>query len=542
MRFAFIFITVFLLLSSLLKGSSGKSVPGVKTDNDVITVDGKLDEPIWQKASTASHFLQYEPRKGAPASFQTGVGVLYGSKYIYFGISCYDPQPQKIVSRVSKREGELTSDDSIAIALDTFHDGQTAYIFFTNLAGIQKDARLADNGRTFDDTWDGKWLSAGTKTPNGWSAEIAIPFETLKYNPGKNKTWGLGITRFIPRNLETDTWSGPMESYMRVSQFGFLTGLDLRKMKRKGQIIPHVIAKLEKGEKADIEAGLDVRYAVSQSVSADLTVNPDFATVEADQEQINLTRFELSLQEKRNFFLEGAEIYRQRIRLFYSRRIADIYGGVKVYGKSKDYEFSVLSAQGKKNSQRAEDSANFSVVRLRKSIFRSSNIGFLLANKLINGKFHGSAGFDLVHFFSEKVNVTGQLAFSYGDKTTGTWLFLSGPVMIVPRFISIFVIPTWARILPTMPMPWVLSGMMTVMSWILRWKRPGGSARGGWSASYTTPITTFIGSPAAAPCAVGKSTRNWKLISPTNSPSRSNTPANSNAMKRISIIIKWVLN
>lgn len=427
MRFTFIFITVFLLLTSLLRGSTGKSVPGVKTDDDVITVDGKLDEPIWQKVSAASHFLQYEPHKGAPASFQTEARVLYSSKYIYFGVTCHDPQPQKIVSRISKREGNLISDDSIAIALDTFHDGQTAYLFFTNLAGIQKDVRLADNGRTFDDTWDGKWLSAGARTPNGWSAEIAIPFETLKYNPGKNKTWGLGITRFIPRNLETDTWSGPMEFYVRVSQFGALTGLDLRKMKRKGQIIPHVIAKLEKGEKADIEAGLDVRYAFSQSVSADLTVNPDFATVEADQEQINLTRFELSLQEKRNFFLEGAEIYSQRIRLFYSRRIADIYGGVKVYGKSKDYEFSVMSAQGKKNIERAEDSANFSVVRLRKSIFRSSNIGFLLANKLINGKFHGSAGIDLVHFFSEKVNITGQLAFSYGDKNNRNMAFFIRP-------------------------------------------------------------------------------------------------------------------
>lgn len=149
MRFTVIFIIAFFLLSSLLKGSTGKSVPGVKTDDDVITVDGKPDEPIWQKASAASHFLQYEPHKGTPASFQTEARVLYSRKYIYFGITCYDPRPQKIVSRVSKREGELTSDDSITIALDTFYDGQTAYIFFTNLTGIQKDARLADNGRTF---------------------------------------------------------------------------------------------------------------------------------------------------------------------------------------------------------------------------------------------------------------------------------------------------------------------------------------------------------------------------------------------------------
>lgn len=426
MKITFIFISALFLLSIFLNGNTEKSIPAAKT-TDTIAVNGKLDESIWQKTQPASSFMQYEPHKGTPASFQTEVRILYDNKYIYFGITCFDPQPKKIVSRVSKREGELTGDDSTAIALDTFNDGQTAYIFFTNLKGIQKDGRLADNGRTFDDTWDGKWLSAGSKTPKGWTAEIAIPFETLKYNPGKNKTWGLGITRFIPRNLETDTWSGPMESYMRVSQFGSITGLDLRKMEKTRQIIPHVISKLEKGEKAEFKAGLDVRYAFSQSVSADLTVNPDFATVEADQEQINLTRFELSLKEKRNFFLEGAEIYRQRIKLFYTRRIADIYGGVKVYGKSKGYEFSVMSVQGKKDIETGEDSANFSVVRFRKNIFRSSNIGFLLANKLIDGKFYGNAGIDLVHFFSEKVNVTGQLALSYGEKNTRNIAFFIRP-------------------------------------------------------------------------------------------------------------------
>ncbi|MCP5107098.1 MAG: carbohydrate binding family 9 domain-containing protein [bacterium] len=427
MRIIFIFITVFFLLFSLLGASTGKSVPAVKAGDDAVTVDGKPDEAIWQNTQPASGFLQYQPQKGTPASFQTEVRVLYGNKYIYFGITCHDPRPQKIVSRVSKREGDLTSDDCIAVALDTFNDGQTAYIFFTNLTGIQKDARLADNGRTFDDTWDGKWLAAGARTPNGWTAEIAVPFETLKYKPGKNKTWGLGVTRFIPRKLETDTWSGPMESYMRVSQFGKITGLDLRKMKKRGQIIPHLITKLEKGEKAEIEAGLDVRYAISQSVSTDLTVNPDFAIVEADQEQINLTRFEVSLKEKRNFFLEGSEIYRQRIKLFYSRRIADIYGGVKVYGKSKDYEFSAMSVQGKKDNISGADSANFSVVRFRKTIFRSSNIGFLLANKLINGKYYGNAGIDLVHFFSEKVNMTGQLAFSYGEQSSRNIAFFIRP-------------------------------------------------------------------------------------------------------------------
>ena len=429
MKITFILIsTIFLLHAFLLGSNETKSVSALKIDDKtIVTVDGKPGEEIWWKAKSFSGFIRYEPAKGTPATLQTEFRVLYNSRYIYFNITCHDSQPQKIAAQVSKREGDVSNDDSVAIALDTFNDGQTAYIFFTNLRGIQKDGRLADNGRTFDDTWDGKWLSAGAKTGTGWTAEIAVPFETLKYNPGKNRTWGLGVTRFIPRKLEIDTWSGPMESYLRVSQLGSLTGLDLRKMEKTRQIIPHVISRIEKGEKTKIEAGLDVRYALSQSVSADLTVNPDFATVEADQEEINLTRFELSLKEKRNFFLEGAEIYSQRIRLFYTRRISDIYGGLKVYGKSKGYEFSLMSVQSQKDMDAGEDSANFSVVRFRKNIFKSSNLGFLLANKIIAGKFYGNAGIDLVHFFSEKVNLTGQLAMSYGDHNNRNLAFFIRP-------------------------------------------------------------------------------------------------------------------
>ena len=128
---------------------------------------------------------------------------------------------------------------------------------------------------------------------------------------------------------------------------GTLNGLDLGRSIRRLQLIPHVISRFEEGKKTALEAGLDARYDFTPSISSHLTINPDFATVEADQEAINLTRFELSLQEKRNFFLEEAEIYRQRIRLFYSKRISDIYGGLKVYGKAGDYEFAGISAQTK---------------------------------------------------------------------------------------------------------------------------------------------------------------------------------------------------
>lgn len=388
-------------------------------------IDGKTDEPVWQQAEIAGDFVQFEPHKGAPAEFKTEVRVLYTDTHIYLGFNCFDPEPGKIISRLTKRDSDLMTDDAVAIGLDTFLDRRTAYYFITNPLSTQSDGRLSDNGRTGDETWDGEWRSAAVVNDSGWSAEIAIPFSTLKFKPGKNRSWGFSVVRSTPRRLGKDTWTGPVEAENRVSQFGTLKGLELKKSARKLQVIPHVITKIQQDEKTEVSAGLDARYAISQSLSSNLTVNPDFATVEADEEQINLTRFELQLSEKRNFFLEGSEIYRQRIRLFYSRRISDIHGGVKLYGKKDGYEYSAMTVQSKADDEL--DSANFSVFRLRKDVFKSSTIGFLAANKLVGGKNFGSVGLDVVHFFSEKANFTGQLAMSYGDYAKGNLAFFLRP-------------------------------------------------------------------------------------------------------------------
>jgi len=423
-----IFALIILLISSLLVFSKEetKETFGLKIDES-IKVDGFLDEPVWEKAPEISDFIQFEPERGKPASLKTTVKILYDENFIYFGFLCYDPQPEKIAARITKRDAELHDDDAVAVFLDTFHDRRNCYFFLTNLLGTQLDGRIVENGRTRETTWDGIWKSAGQMTNFGWSAEIAIDLSCIKYEPGKNRTWGLNLGRPIPRVLEKSFWTGPLESPLKVSQYGVLKGLDLRKAEKRAQIIPHIISKLEEGEKSELEGGIDLRYAFSQMVSGNLTVNPDFATVEADQEQINLTRFELRLAEKRNFFLEGSEIYRQRIRLFYSRRISDIYGGVKFYGKSGGYEFSGLSAQTKKEQLDGEDSANFTVFRLKKDVMKSSTIGFLAANKLVGGKNKGTAGIDTSLYFTDTFKFTGQFALSYGDYNNNNIAFFLRP-------------------------------------------------------------------------------------------------------------------
>lgn len=413
-------------LSPVLAQPPVKKAAALRID-EAIKVDGALDEPAWQKAGDLTDFIQFQPNRGEPASVRTVVKVLYDTRCIYIGFLCYDPDPAKIVSRVTKRDADLNTDDDVVVGLDTFDDRRTCYVFMTNILGTQYDGRIVDDGNTSDATWDGVWLSAGRRTDFGWSAEIAVELESLKFEPGPDRTWGFQAGRTLPRTLEQSYWTGPLEQPVRVSQFGALTGMDLEKAGKKYQVIPHVISRLEEGKASELEAGLDARYAFSQMVSGNLTVNPDFATVEADQEQVNLTRFELSLPEKRNFFQEGSEIYDQRIRLFYSRRIADIDAGIKLYGKSGRFEFSGLSSQTKKDDVFGLDPANFSVVRVKGDVLKSSSVGFLAANRSENGRNRGAAGADASLNFSDTLHFTGQLALSYGDKAKQDLAFFLRP-------------------------------------------------------------------------------------------------------------------
>jgi hypothetical protein len=417
---------IFLLPTFLLGQWKSKEIHAKKTDSQ-IEVDGLLDEPAWSGAPEAGDFIQLQPEKGNPASERTIAKILFDENNVYFGFWCYDSEPQKIAARMTKRDDDIRSDDSVYVLIDTFHDRRSCYYVSTNLLGTQWDGRITENGRTFDSTWDGIWKAAARKTDFGWTAEFAVELSGIKYEPGENKTWGLSLGRGIPRKLEYSFWTGPLESPYKVSLFGELKGLDLKKAAKRAQVIPYAISKAEEGKSTMVEGGVDARYAFSQMVSGNLTINPDFATVEADQEEINLTRFELFLPEKRNFFLEGSEIYNQRIQLFYSRRISDIYGGAKVYGKSGAYEYQGLTAQTKKDDVKGEDSANFTVLRLKKDVMKSSNIGFLAANKLVGGKNWGTTGIDTALYFSDTFQFTGQLALSYGDRDSDNIAFFLRP-------------------------------------------------------------------------------------------------------------------
>ena len=386
-------------------------------------IDGHVTEREWQGAARAGNFLQFQPQRGNPAELPTVVHVLYDDEFLYAGFQAWDPEPP--LSQMVERDDPIWNDDSVQVFLDSFHDRRTGYYFMVNGLGTQADGRIAEDGGTSDGAWDAPWRSRAQRTDYGWSAEIAIPLTSIQYRAGGDVTWGINFGRSRRRSLERTFWAGPVDYWARLSMAGTLDGLDIPQQSRRRQVIPYALGRAQEREPTIGGVGLDVRYAVTPQLSAYGTVNPDFATIEADQELVNLTRFEVSLTEKRQFFLEGGELFNQRIRTFYSRRIADIEGGGKLLGKQGPWAMHVLAT-------RAEplvtgSSAGYTVTRVQRDVASRSNVGVLLANRTLDGRNQGSLGGDASLYFTENWGLTGQLVHSYGQYSEGTTAFSVRP-------------------------------------------------------------------------------------------------------------------
>ncbi len=411
---ALTFLSV-LILSNLIIGQQEKRAIFPARTVESIEVDGVLDEPAWEKASEANDLMAVKAWRSGSESARTSVKILFDDDFIYIGFICFDSQPDKIESYATAKDMDLRDDDSVFVLIEAVSDRNHYYYFGTNLIGIQSDGRVNLDGRTADPTWNGNWKCAARKTDSGWNAEIAIDLTGLEYRSKDEKVVGISLSRIVPRMLESSFWSGALDPAFKISQLGQLPRLSLTEAESKLKISPHLISSVEEGEKQELGAGLDMSYDFSPMVSAQLTVYPDFGTVDADEEQINLTRYELFIPEKRDFFLQGSSQYEQEIRLFYTKRIYDIYGGFKLIGSSGGVEFSGMSVQTKEDVLTNQDPANFSVVRLKTGFLKSSSIGILAANKLSSGRNIGAAGIDASLRFGKNFGISGQFAYSYGD-------------------------------------------------------------------------------------------------------------------------------
>jgi len=286
-----------LVLAPLgVSGAEDSSIPAVMFPTAPV-IDGVLDDEVWETAATVEGFVQFQPDFGVPSSFRTIVLIGHTPEALYVAFRCIDPDPAKIGAAIISRDGDLRDDDSVTLLLDTNHDRRTAYYFATNTLGVQLDGKVADNGRTVDDKWDATWISASARTSEGWTAEFEIPFRMLRFESGEDVSWGINFRRRIPRRLETSLWSGPGEDVWRVSVFGTLTGLDVQPQGLKRfAVIPYGLVVAEKGRGVDTKFGGDIRFRISSDLSADVTINPDFALIEADVEEINLSRFDRDVQ------------------------------------------------------------------------------------------------------------------------------------------------------------------------------------------------------------------------------------------------------
>lgn len=328
-----------------------------------IRLDGVLEEPAWQAAAVIPDLTQQAPKPGEPTPYRTEVRVLVDSRNVYFGITCFDPNPAAIAVHTMLRDGDIIGDDRIAIVLDTFHDGRSGYFFQVNSNGARVDGLISGPGELSLD-WDGIWDVATRRGPSGWTAEIVVPAQTLGFRKGEGR-WGFNVERFVPRDRTTLRWSGTtLDSLIDdVSRAGALEGIGALEQGVGLSVIPYALGRFRLNRDQNHRtfggtSGGDVSYNFTPQFFGVLTVNTDFAETEVDTRQVNLTRFPLFFPEKRAFFVEGANLFRFGLGLddlfipFYSRRIGlfdgrlvPIDAGVKVLGRAGRFGLALLDVE-----------------------------------------------------------------------------------------------------------------------------------------------------------------------------------------------------
>ncbi len=325
-----------------------------------IRLDGRPDEPAWKGAGVIPELTQQEPHPGEPTPYHTTVRILAGPKDLYIAFVCHDPDPSKIAIHTMLRDGNMYGDDTVSVVLDTFGDGRRGYSFEINAAGARKDG-LISGPEDISYDWDGIWDAAVARSPEGWTAEIRIPAQTLRFRPGA-PAWGFNVQRRVARDRTTLRWTGTTldARLIDLRRAGSLEGVSEMKQGKGLSFSPYGLVR----RKADLEAnhttvqgdaGLDVVWNITPDLSTVVTINTDFAETEVDTRQINLTRFPLFFPEKRSFFLEGSNLFSFGTGLgidfipFFSRRIGlrdgkevPLLGGVKLLGRAGRFGIAVL--------------------------------------------------------------------------------------------------------------------------------------------------------------------------------------------------------
>ncbi len=406
-------------------------------------IDGHLEEELWQKAPAAGNFIQKQPDEGKPATEKTEARILYDNKNVYIGIMCYDSEPQKIIANEKRRDSEnIYENDHVRIMLDTFHDRRNGYIFVINPLGAKLDLQVRKEGKreggwhianpNVNIDWDGVWKVRSTIHQKGWSAEIEIPFATLRFDQNPTNGWGLNFLRNVRRKNEESTWA-PLPRNLnlyKISMAGELQGLEGLSKVLNLQVKPFaLVGGTSHRDAADrltsegvLDGGIDLKYGVTSNLTLDITYNTEFSQVEADYQQINLTRFSLYFPEKRDFFLENAAIFSigspDDAMIFFSRRIGisplgeeiPLLGGVKLAGKAGRFNIGLINLQAQAMSELPAN--NFTVLRLSRDILGKSAIGLMVTNRQseVSGDFNRAFCVDGDFILGDNFSMSGYYA------------------------------------------------------------------------------------------------------------------------------------
>ncbi len=389
-----------------------------------IHIDGDLTKVVWQEASPITNFTQREPVEGAQPTEQTKIAVLYDTHNIYFGVWCFDSQPSRISAKEMVRDFDWDSDDDIEIMISPFDDNRNGYLFITNPNGAMADVWLGGDGGRFNTDWNGVWDVRVTRDDKGWYAEFAIPFSTLKFKSDSVQTWSINFERNIRRKNEQILWQGWSRSFSisSIAQSGKLEGLSGIKQKDRVEITPYITtgAEWQNGNSSSaFKIGGEINYDISPTMKLNFTLNTDFAQVESDRREVNLSRFSIYYPEKRQFFLEGKSYFDMSVssaRLFYSRRIGidgqsiiPLIGGGRLFGKIGKTSIGIMTLQTA--ALKGLSSANSSIIRIKQDIFEESGIGFISTQKFSDGQYSATYGADFTYstskFLGNKNLMTG---------------------------------------------------------------------------------------------------------------------------------------
>ena len=423
-----------------------RTVTAIETTTPIV-VDGALDEAVWQRAEPANGFVQAEPHEGESATEATEVRLAFDHDALFVAVRCVDSASAGIIVNDIRKDFATGEQDSFEIILDTFADRRNGFVFVVNPVGAKSDTQIANEGRDVNSSWDAVWTVATKIDESGWTAEVRIPFKSLRFERGDSRIWGVNFSRRIRRKNEVDYWSPVPRVYnlYRASLGGTLSGLPDASQGRNLRVKPWISAETTRATAAGdfdpgAHAGLDLKYGVTPSLTLDVTVRPDFAQAEADEQQVNLTQFSLFYPEKREFFLENSGMFyfgdipresrlgsarfsppEEEILLFFSRRIGltstgdpiPITAGGRLTGRAGRTGIGLMTIQTESEPGRPGD--NYTVLRGRRDVLRNGDVGaiFLSRQSVGEGGRNEVAGVDANFRFIRALSINGFLARSF---------------------------------------------------------------------------------------------------------------------------------